>query len=215
MFEIREEKLSEQRETENVVREAFWNVYSPGCSEHYLVHRIRQCPAFIPQLNLVAVKNGTIIGHVMNIKSYINGDDGKCYEVVSLGPVSVLPQYQREGIGTGLISEVKKIAKKLGYRAILLYGNPVFYLKQGFEPAEKYGIRNSENMFAAALHVCGLFDGALNGINGKYHEDDVYYADEEAVKTFDKDFPFKEVVSGTPSQQYFLEMSAKCRPFEE
>ena len=215
MFEIREEKLSEQRETENVVREAFWNVYSPACSEHYLVHRIRQCPAFIPQLNLVAVKNGIIVGHVMNIKSHISGDDGKCYEVVSLGPISVLPQYQREGIGTELISEVKKIAKELGYRAILLYGNPAFYLKQGFEPAEKYGIRNSENMFADALHVYGLFAGALDGLTGKYYENDIYYTDEGEVKAFDKDFPFKEVVSGTPSQQYFLEMSAKYRPFEE
>ena len=150
MIEIREEKISEQRETENVVREAFWNVYSPGCSDHYLVHQIRQCPAYIPQLNLVAVKNETIVGHVINIKSYISGDDGRNYEVISLGPISVLPQYQRTGVGSKLISEVKKIAKQSGYRAILLYGNPAFYLKQGFEPAEKYGIRNSENMFAAA-----------------------------------------------------------------
>ena len=86
MIEIREEKISEQRETENVVREAFWNVYSPGCSDHYLVHQIRQCPAYIPQLNLVAVKNETIVGHVINIKSYISGDDGRNYEVIS--PVS-------------------------------------------------------------------------------------------------------------------------------
>ena len=136
MIEIREEKISEQRETENVVREAFWNVYSPGCSDHYLVHQIRQCPAYIPQLNLVAVKNETIVGHVINIKSYISGDDGRNYEVISLGPISVLPQYQRTGVGSKLISEVKKIAKQSGYRAILLYGNPAFYLKQGFEPAE-------------------------------------------------------------------------------
>ena len=170
MIEIREEKISEQRETENVVREAFWNVYSPGCSDHYLVHQIRQCPAYIPQLNLVAVKNETIVGHVINIKSYISGDDGRNYEVISLGPISVLPQYQRTGVGSKLISEVKKIAKQSGYRAILLYGNPAFYLQQGFEPAEKYCIRNSENMFAAALHICGLSDGALDGINGKYYE---------------------------------------------
>ena len=104
----------------------------------------------------------------------------------------------------GLISEVKKIAKKFGCRAILLYGNPAFYLKRGFEPAEKYGIRNSENMFADALHVYGLFAGALDGITGKYYENDVYYADEGEVKAFDKDFPFKEVVSGTPSQHIFL-----------
>ena len=77
MIEIREEKISEQRETENVVREAFWNAYSPGCSDHYLVHQIRQCPAYIPQLNLVAVKNETIVGHVINIKSYISEMTGE------------------------------------------------------------------------------------------------------------------------------------------
>lgn len=214
MIEIREEKISEQRETENVVREAFWNVYSPGCSDHYLVHQIRQCPAYIPQLNLVAVKNETIVGHVINIKSYISGDDGRNYEVISLGPISVLPQYQRTGVGSKLISEVKKIAKQSGYRAILLYGNPAFYLKQGFDPAEKYCIRNSENMFAAALHICGLSDGALDGINGKYYENEIYNVDDEAVKEFDKNFPPKKLISGTLSQQYFLEISAKCKPFK-
>ena len=184
------------------------------CSDHYLVHQIRQCPAYIPQLNLVAVKNETIVGHVINIKSYISGDDGRNYEVISLGPISVLPQYQRTGVGSKLISEVKKIAKQSGYRAILLYGNPAFYLKQGFEPAEKYGIRNSENMFAAALHICGLSDGALDGINGKYYENEIYNVDDEAVKEFDKNFPPKKLISGTLSQQYFLEISAKCKPFK-
>ena len=93
MLEIREERLSEYRETENVVREAFWNVYSPGCDDHYLVHQIRKSPAFIPELSLVALDNGRIIGYVTNLKSYIEGDDGKRYEVLSLGPIAVLPEY--------------------------------------------------------------------------------------------------------------------------
>ncbi len=95
-----------------------------------------------------------------------------------------------------------------------MYGNPAFYLKQGFEPAEKYCIRNSENMFAAALHICGLSDGALDGINGKYYENEIYNVDDEAVKEFDKNFPPKKLISGTLSQQYFLEISAKCKPFK-
>ena len=86
--------------------------------------------------------------------------------------------------------------------------------RQGFEPAEKYGIRNSENMFAAALHICGLSDGALDGINGKYYENEIYNVDDEAVKEFDKNFPPKKLISGTLSQQYFLEISAKCKPFK-
>ena len=173
MLEIREERLSEYRETENVVREAFWNVYSPGCDDHYLVHQIRKSPAFIPELSLVALDNGRIIGYVTNLKSYIEGDDGKRYEVLSLGPIAVLPEYQRTGIGARLISKVKEIARKLNYRAILLCGNPAFYTKQGFESAEKYGIRNSENMYAAAILICGLFDGDLQVISGRYYDNSV------------------------------------------
>ena len=214
MLEIREERFSEYRETENVVRDAFWNVYSPGCDDHYLVHQIRKSPAFIPELSLVALDKGRIIGYVTNLKSFIGGDDGKRYEVLSLGPIAVLPEYQRTGIGARLISEVKETARKLNYRAILLYGNPAFYTKHGFESAEKYGIRNSENMFAAALHVCGLYDGALQGISGRYYEDSVYNVSEEAVREFDKNFPPKTPISGTPSQQYFLEMVNNCRPYD-
>ena len=215
MLEIRKERFSEYRKTENVVREAFWNVYSPGCDDHYLVHQIRKSPAFIPELSLIALDNGKIIGYVTNLKSYIEGDDGNRYEVLSLGPIAVLPEYQRIGIGTRLISEVKEIAHKLDYRAILLCGNPAFYTKRGFESAEKYGIRNSENMFAAVLHVCGLYDGALQGISGRYYEDCVYNVSEEAVREFDKNFPQKTPISGTPSQQYFLEMVNNCWPYDE
>lgn len=215
MLEIREERISDYRETETVVREAFWNVYCPGCSEHYVLHQMRGCQAMVPQLNLVAVEDGAIIGHVINLKSYIEGDDGKRYEVLSLGPIAVLPQYQGRGVGAALIAEVKRIAKGLGYRAILLCGNPAFYTKQGFEAAETYGIRNSENMFADALLVCGFYDGALDHVSGMYYEDSVYHVEPEEVHEFDKNFPPRTPVSGTPSQLEFLEMVKKCRPFEK
>ena len=213
-MEIRVEKPTEYKETENVVREAFWNVYAPGCDDHYLVHQMRSCKSFVPELNLVAIDNGKVIGHVINLKSYIDGDDGKRYEVLSLGPISVLPQYQRIGIGARLIAEVKRIAGSLGYRAILLCGNPDFYTKQGFEAAEKYGIRNSENMYFDALHICGLYDGALEHLSGKYFEDVVYSTTPRDFRKFDAGFPEKEMISGTLSQQKFLEMLDKCRPYE-
>ncbi len=215
MLEIRQETIDDYRQTEHVVREAFWNVYAPGCVEHYLVHQMRQCPAFIPQLNLVAVQDGMIVGHVINLKAYIEGDNGSRYEVLSLGPIAVLPQYQRTGIGAQLISRVKQIARERRHRAILLCGDPSFYTKQGFEAAETYGIRNAENMFADALHVCGLYEGALNHLSGKYYEHEIYNADPEAVNLFDKTFSPKTPVLGTPSQQAFLEMAARCRPYTQ
>ena len=143
MIEIRQEDILEQRETENVVREAFWNVYSPGCCEHYLVHKIRRSGSFVPKLNLVAICSGMNIGHVINIKSYIEGDDGKRHEVLSLGPIAVLPQFQRIGVGRALLAKVKEIAAGLGYKAVMLCGDPAYYAKQGFYPAEKFRIRNA------------------------------------------------------------------------
>lgn len=135
---------------------------------------MRRCESFLPELNLVAIENGKIVGHVVNLKSYIDGDDGKRYETLSLELISVLPQYQRAGVGSQLIAEVKRIASQSGRRAILLCGNPAFYRKQGFEAAEKYGIRNSENMFFDALHVFGLYEGALERLAGKYCENEIY-----------------------------------------
>ena len=197
-----------------MVREAFWNVYMPGCDDHYLVHILRTHPKFVPTLDLVAVHDGKIIGNVVCMRSVIRGDDGKEYEVLSLGPIAVLPAYQRRGVGTKLIAHTKEIARKMGFRAILLCGNPAFYKKQGFIAAEHYGIRTAENMYADALHVCGLYDGALNGIAGRYHEDAVYDIDAAAAEAFDKDFPPKEKIVGTPTQQYFLEMVQRKRPVE-
>ena len=212
---IRQETPADFAEVENVVREAFWNVYSPGCNDHYLVHLMRDSAAFIPELALVAELDGKIIGYVVNLRSYIDRDDGKRYEVLSLGPIAVLPEYQRTGIGAAMIARVKAIARDMGFRAVLLCGNPAFYTKQGFVAAEQYGIRNSENMYADALHVCGLYDNALDGISGRYFEDEIYNVDEDAAREFDKLFPHKEAVEGTPSQLYFLEMVKRCRPADK
>ena len=215
MIEIRQEDILEQKETENVVREAFWNVYSPGCCEHYLVHKIRRSGSFVPKLNLVAICSGMIIGHVINIKSYIEGDDGKRHEVLSLGPIAVLPQFQRIGVGRALLAKVKEIAAGLGYKAVMLCGDPAYYAKQGFYPAEKFRIRNADNMYAEALQICPLGDEKMQNLAGKYHEDEVYKVDEAEFKEFDKDFLPKKAVEGTPSQQRFLEIVSKLKPFKE
>lgn len=212
-MEIRMENMKDYRETENVVREAFWNVYSPGCSEHYLLHQMRDCAAYIPELNLVAEDNGKIIGQVITLKANIKGDNQTRYTVLSLGPIAVLPQYQKTGVGAKLIAKTKETARNLGYRAILLCGNPAYYSKQGFEAAEKYGIRNSENMFMDALQVYGLYEGALEDLAGKYYEDSIYEIEENAVKEFDKAFVPKTPLSDTPSQRQFLEIASRCRPY--
>ena len=160
-------------------------------------------PKFVPELDIVAEHNNKIVGNVVCLKSFIMADDGNQYEVLSLGPISVLPEYQQQGIGGRMIALTKKLASEMGFRAILLCGDPDYYLRQGFIPAETLGIRTEDNMYATALHVCELYDNALANVKGRYIEDKIYQIDKSAANEFDKRFPPKEIVVGTPSQKRF------------
>ena len=208
---LRLERPSDYYETENITREAFWNHYVPGCDEHYLLHVMRNCQAFLPELDVVAVHDGKIVGNIIYVKSVIKADDGNEYEVLELGPISVLPEYQRKGIGGQMIAYTKALAREMGFRAILLCGDPVYYSRQGFVSAEALGIRTAENMYIAALHVCELYENALSGIKGRYFEDKIYSIDASAAAEYDKNFPKKETVTGTPSQKRFEQICAMQR----
>lgn len=212
--QIRLEQLSDYRETENVVREAFWNRYSPGCMEHYLLHVMRGSSNFVHELNYVAVSVEKVIGAVAFQKAFIVSDDGTRHEVLSMGPVAVLPAFQGKGVGRMLINYACEAAAAIGYRAILLCGDPVYYTRIGFMPAERFGIRTSENKYFAALHVRPLRENALQGLCGRYYEDDIYSVDQSAAADFDKQFPPKELLSGTPSQRRFKEICSLQRDYE-
>lgn len=207
-IELRVEQPQEYRETEIVVREAFWNHFAPGCDEHYLLHIMRGCPAFVPELAIVAVYEGRVIGNIVYLKASVKGDDGNDHEVLCLGPIAVLPEHQGKGVGGKLIAYTKKFACELGFRAIFLYGDPDYYSRQGFVPAEEFGIRTADNMFAAAHHACPLYKNALAGMPGRYIEDSIYEVDPAAAAAFDKGFPKKETISGTPSQIKFKKIVA-------
>ncbi len=210
-IEIRQIQSSEYRETEILMREAFWNHYSPGCSEHYLVHIMRNHPTYVRELDVVAIVDGKIVGNVVFLKSVIKSDDGMTHEVLSLGPIAVHPDYQRKGIGRAMIDHTRNLARQMGFRAILLCGDPDYYSRQGFMPAEALGIRTADNMYFAALHVCELYERALAGVHGLYYEDEIYSIDENAVIEFDKNFPFKEKVVGTPTQHRFNQVITMMR----
>lgn len=205
---------ADYRQTENLTREAFWNHYSPGCCEHYLLHVMRDSPAFVPELDVVAECDGRIVGNAVCMRAVVDTDDGAQYEVLTLGPISVLPEYQFKGIGSRVIEYVRSQAREMGFRAILLCGDPDYYLYQGFIPAEMVGIRTANNMYATALHVCELYEGALDGIRGRYVENGVYEVDQSAAEAFDRDFPAKEKVAGTPSQKRFEELVTLRRTAE-
>ena len=211
---LRLERPEDYRESEEVMKEAFWNHYTPGCDEHYLLHIMRDSPNFVPELDYVAISEGKIVGIVVFLKSFILADDGSKKEVLSMGPIAVLPQYQRMGIGRKLITHTCDLATQMGYRAILLCGEPNYYSKVGFVAAEQFGIRTAENKFFEALHVYPLYSNALNGISGRYYEDTIYDIDPDKSVEFDRSFPQKERITGTPTQKRFAEAFAMQKDYE-
>jgi predicted N-acetyltransferase YhbS len=209
---IRLETPADYREVEYVTREAFWNHHVPGCDEHYLAHVLRESSCFIPELDFVAVQQGRIVGNIMYTHAKIAGDDGAEYPVISFGPVSVLPDWQGNGVGSALILRSLSAARRLGHIAVLIYGDPAYYSRFGFAPAEKYGIGTSDDHYADALQALELKTGSLSGKAGRFMEDQAYEVDAAASAMFDQSFPPKEKLEGLPSQLKFLEHVSMCRP---
>ena len=213
-LKLRTEQPADYRETENVTREAFWNLYSPGCCEHYLLHVMRDSPAFVPELDLVAERDGRIVGNVVSLRAVLHGDDGTDCEVLSLGPISVLPECQCQGHRRPADLPDPRTGPGTGISGLAALRRPGLLLYQGFVPAEMLGIRTADNMYAMALHVCELYDGALSGIRGRYVEDSIYDIDPSAAEAFDREFPAKGKVVGTESQRRFDEIVVVRRPAE-
>ena len=138
---IRLERKDEHREVETLVRESFWNVYRPGCLEHYVLHVLRDDPAFIPELDFVMEKDGRIIGQNVFMRANIKSDDGKDIPIMTMGPICITPELKRQGYGKILLDYSVEQAKKLGCGALCFEGNIDFYGKSGFSFARDFGIR--------------------------------------------------------------------------
>lgn len=192
---IRLETKKDYKEVENVTREAFWNIYRPGCMEHYVLHCYRDREDFIKELDFVMEKDGKIIGHVMYSKAEIKADDGRNIPIMTFGPISILPEYKRKGYGKKLLDYSMQKAKKMGAGALCIEGNIDFYGKSGFVVASTKGIHYyaepRENEVPYFL-VKELEEGFLDGIEGIYHTPEGYFVDEEEVQNFDQQFPKKE-----------------------
>ncbi len=209
---FRLEQPADYRAVENLTREAFWNHHVPGCNEHYLLHIMRDCTAFIRELDIIAEIDGEIVGNIVYTKASVIGDDKIRREVLCFGPISVLPDFWAKGVGSALIEYTTAKAKKLGYRAVLIYGDPEYYQRFGFVPAETFDIRTPDNMYAVPLQASELWKGALDGCGGRFFEDPVYDVDEDAAVEFDKTFPHKELRDDLPSQKRFRQLVKLMRP---
>ncbi len=203
-YTVRLETEKDYREVENITREAFWNVYAPGCDEHYFVHVMRKHEDFVPELAFVIELNGKIIGSIMYTKSKLVDESGTEKIILSFGPICVLPEYQRMGYGKILIEHSFAKAIELGYDTVVIFGNPYNYIARGFKSCKRYNICLEGDVFPTPLLVKELYEGVLDGRKWYFHESSASEpcSDIQAVAEFDSYFPHKEK-QWKPSQEEF------------
>lgn len=192
---IRLERKDEQRQVESLVREAFWNVYRPGCLEHYVLNQLRNDEAFVKELDFVMEKDGELIGQNMFMRAVIKADDGRDIPIMTMGPICITPRLKRQGYGKILLDYSLEKARELGCGAVCFEGNIDFYSKCGFTYASEFGIRYhglSEGEDASFFLCIELIDGYLDAVTGEYSTPKGYFVDEAEAEEFDKQFPYKE-----------------------
>ena len=196
---IRLEKKEEYRKVENMVRESFWNVYRPGCLEHYVLHQLRKDSSFVPELDFVMFlkndKEDKLIGQNIFMKTNIEADDGTKIPIMTMGPICITPELKRQGYGKILLDYSLDKATELGCGAVCFEGNIDFYGKSGFRSASEFGIRYHglpEGEDASFFLCKELIPGYLNDVTGEYTTPTGYFVDEKEAEKFDKTFPYKE-----------------------
>ncbi|MFR8519329.1 MAG: GNAT family N-acetyltransferase, partial [Emergencia timonensis] len=185
MIEIRNEEERDYKKVEEVTRAAFWNLYVPGCDEHYLTHIMRSHEDFIRDLDFVIEVDGEIVGNIMYTKAKLIDESGEEKDILTFGPVCILPEYQRAGYGKKIIEHSFDKAAALGFDVIVIFGNPGNYVSRGFKSCKKYNICVSDGGYPAAMLVKELKPGALDGRKWIYHQSAVYEIDQEEARRFD------------------------------
>ena len=192
---IRNETKEDYKKVENLTREAFWNVYRPGCSEHYVLHSYRSDPAFVAELDFVMELNGELIGQVIYVRSEIECAGGRKLPIMTFGPISIAPKYKRQGYGKRLLDYSMEKAREAGAGALAITGNILFYGKSGFLPAKTKGIRYADDPEADYFLIKELIPGFLDGVSGTYKDPEGNFVCEknpEAFERFEAEFPKKE-----------------------
>lgn len=189
-IKIRLEKPSDYKAVESLTYKAFVDAFPERkaceCDEHLLAHKLRGVPAFIPELDYVAEIDGEIIGNIMYSKAKVVGENQADFEVLTFGPVSVLPEYQNRKVGSELIRYTIAKAKHMGYLAILIFGHPEYYPRFGFKAAANFGIQTDKGENFPAFMALELQEGALSHVRGRLHIDDVFQVDPAELQTFNQ-----------------------------
>ena len=194
---FRNETPADYWAVENLTREAFWNVYKPGCDEHFVLHNFRTRSDFVPELDIIMEENGVLVGHVMFVRTEIKLNNGKTLPIMTFGPISIVPDFKRKGYGTILLSHAMQKAKEMGCGVLAITGNIGFYGKSGFVVAKTKGVfyhaDPDADYFLIKELVPGFLDQVKEAGGGTFKEPDCYFmCDKKDVEEFDKQFPPKE-----------------------
>ena len=202
LVQIRNEQEADYPFVEALTPNAFWNLYVPGCNEHYLVHVMRAHEDFLPELDFVLEVDGRIIGNIMYTKAKLVDEAGVEKEILTFGPVCIAAEYQRMGYGKLLMEHSFQKAVALGYDVIVIFGNPDNYVARGFKSCKKFNICLEDDVFPAAMLVKELKADALDGRKWFYHESPVMKLDEQEAERFDASLAKLEK-KYQPSQEEF------------
>jgi predicted N-acetyltransferase YhbS len=189
---IRKTDEKDYFQTESLTREAFWNLYQSGCDEHLVLNQLRVSQSYIPQLDLIALSEGEIVGHIISSSAKVMDEQEIEHQVLCLGPVSVFPELQNKGIGSELIRYSIGVAQNMGFNGIILFGNPDYYHRFGFRNAKEYGITTKDLQNFEPFTALELQKDGLNNVQGRFFEDEAFSVKEEHLTEFEKKFPFKE-----------------------
>lgn len=185
IIKIRREEQTDYERVEEITRKAFWNLYTPGCNEHYLVHVMRSHKDFLPELDFVIEVDNQIIGNIMYTKARLIDEAGEEKNILTFGPVSILPEYQRRGYGKKLLEYSFEQAAALGYDVIVIFGNPGNYVSRGFKSCKKFNVCLEDGTYPTAMLVKELKPNVLDGRRWVYYQSPVYEIDEQEALRFD------------------------------
>jgi len=201
-IKIRNEEETDYEKVEEITRKAFWNLYFPGCFEHYLVHVMRPHKDFLPELDLVIEVDDQIIGNIMYTKTRLIDEAGEEKDILTFGPVCILPEYQRKGYGKKLLEYSFEKAGALGYDVIVIFGNPNNYVSSGFKSCKKYNVCLENGTYPAAMMVKELKPDVLDGRKWIYYQSPVFEIDEQEAERYDVGMESMEK-KYQPSQEEF------------
>ncbi|QGY43326.1 GNAT family N-acetyltransferase [Maribellus comscasis] len=186
---IKNTDKNEYFQTENITREAFWNLYAPGCTEHLVLHQLRESNSYIKELDFIAVSKNQIIGHILSTKAYVIDNQNHKHEVLCVGPFSVLPEFQSQGIGGRLINFSILRAREMEFSGMILFGNPDYYHRFGFRNAQEFNITTKDFQNFEPFMALELCKKGLSKISGRFFEDEAFFTKDENLISFEKQFP--------------------------